>query len=133
MPNASWPSVPTAVMYDSAHNMLSWGFGCKLTDPSDYVWANLDFAPILDPDGPDGGCDIEHREFAQTSLTHFLREVYRHLRSTVEAEGSWDWDSAAVDFIFAKPRGDISWMVQAIKDAGFGRGSRSHRIIMKSL
>ncbi|KAI0481270.1 hypothetical protein GGR56DRAFT_688865 [Xylariaceae sp. FL0804] len=145
----NWPGVSTrneqkvqtCLAYDNDHRLSSWGFLCEDDDPTGQQQRHEFFKIFLDKQT----LEDAHRQGigqapasvadAQRLVTDYLREIYRHVKATVELHTgisqSDGWAALNVEFAFSVPttwRGPelINSFKRCIGDAGFGREGRRH-------
>ncbi|KAF3063543.1 putative hsp70 family chaperone protein [Daldinia childiae] len=131
--------VHTCLVYNDDESLSSWGYLCEDDDMIDkkrreFFKIFLDQRTLEDAHRrnvgqvPKSVCD------AQRLVSDYLRQVYSHVKSTVELHtgiGHVGWQELVVEFIFSVP---TTWRSQeiinsfkkCIKDAGFGIEGRYH-------
>ncbi|KAI6777669.1 hsp70 family chaperone [Emericellopsis cladophorae] len=147
----NWPSdggqnerkVPTTLLYNGdGVTVSSWGFACAEDDPRGKIRREF-FKVFLDgetlsaaqsqglPSAPASVAD------AQRMVADFLRQIYAHLRETIEAVmGGVSWDTLAVRFLFSCPttwdidKDTVNNFKAAIRAAGFGAGGFRHSAVV---
>lgn len=140
-----WPGVATrneqkvhtALVYNADKTLSSWGPLCEDDDWAKRRWEFFKIfldKPTLDSAHQEGidQAPASVRE-AQRLVSDFLRQVYSHVKYTVELHTGIThigWQSLAVEFIFSVPttwrsQQTINSFKEAIYNAGFGtEGSR---------
>lgn len=132
--------VHTCLVYGKDKTLSSWGFLCEDDDETDaqrreFFKIFLDKMNLLEAQikGLQGA--PESVEQAQKFVADYLREVYTHVKSTIEHQTGigpfTGWKDLAVEFVFSVPTTWRSFEVintfkAAVKDAGFGTEGPSH-------
>lgn len=132
--------VHTCLIYNDDDSLSSWGYLCEDDDAASEKQRREFFKIFLDRQT----LEDAHRQgisqavgsvhVAQTLVSDYLREIYAHVKSTVELHtgiGYVGWKELAVEFIFSVP---TTWRSQeiinifkrCIEDAGFGVEGRNH-------
>lgn len=142
----SWPGnnntgetkVPSRLIYNHDNTVSSWGFFCSVYDeplPPGKREHRL-FKMFLDQDTCEearkaGLATVATTAEAVRCATDYLREIYRHTKSTYEEMTGTSWANSSVTFLFSVPttwRGmDVSNTFKAtIRSAGFGTEGPRH-------
>ncbi|PSS00642.1 hypothetical protein BD289DRAFT_360782 [Coniella lustricola] len=132
--------VQTCLIYGKDNRPSSWGFLCDdIEEPEaqrrEFFKIFLDKMNLLEAQikGLQGA--PESIEQAQQFVTDYLRQVYIHVKSTIEHQTGvgpfTGWNNLAVEFIFSVPTTwrnfeVINTFKAAIKDAGFGTEGPKH-------
>ncbi|KAI1326628.1 hypothetical protein F5Y16DRAFT_421650 [Xylariaceae sp. FL0255] len=138
--NKNEQKVPTCLIYNDDGSVSSWGFLCEDEEDEPLKRKHEFFKIFLDHQT----LDDAHRQGiqqapasvneAQKLAVDFLREVYIHVKSTVEVHTGIShsgWQHLQVEFIFSVP---TTWRSQSIinifksciSEAGFGREGQAH-------
>ncbi|KAI1333540.1 hypothetical protein F5Y15DRAFT_410294 [Xylariaceae sp. FL0016] len=132
--------VHTCLMYNEDESLSSWGYLCEDDDPFERQKREF-FKIFLDkltleeahrqgiPQAPASVAD------AQRLVIDFLREIYKHVKSTVELHtgiNQTGWNGLFVEFVFSVPttwrnQDIINTFKKCIELAGFGKESSQHR------
>ncbi|KAK6853859.1 hsp70 family chaperone [Apiospora arundinis] len=141
-----WPGVATrneqkvhtALVYNSDKSLSSWGPLCEDDDSTKERWEFFKIfldKPTLDAAHQVGISQAPNsvRE-AQKLVSDFLRQVYSHVKYTVELHTGIShvgWENLAVEFIFSAPttwrtQQTINTFKEAIREAGFGVEGHRH-------
>ncbi|KAI1105671.1 hypothetical protein F4804DRAFT_117893 [Jackrogersella minutella] len=131
--------VQTCLIYNDDGILSSWGYLCEEEDPlekkkQEFFKIFLDRKTLEDAHRQGTGQAPASVREAQTLISDYLRELYAHVKSTVELHtgiGHVGWQEVAVEFIFSVP---TTWKSQeiinafkkCIADAGFGVEGRRH-------
>lgn len=132
--------VHTCLVYGKDEKLSSWGFLCEDDDEPDlqrkeFFKIFLDKMNLLEAQvkGLQGApASVEQ---AQKLVADYLREVYTHVKSTIEHQtgvGPYTgWSDLAVEFIFSVPTTwrnleVINTFKAAVRQAGFGTESPKH-------
>ncbi|KAK7996571.1 hypothetical protein PG989_004611 [Apiospora arundinis] len=141
-----WPGVATrneqkvhtALVYNSDKSLSSWGPLCEDDDWAKERWEF--FKIFLDKPTLDAAHQVgisqapsSVRE-AQKLVSDFLRQVYSHVKYTVELHTGIShvgWSNLAVEFVFSAPttwrsQQTINTFKEAIREAGFGAEGQRH-------
>lgn len=132
--------VQTCLVYGKDEKLSSWGFLCEEDDETDsqrreFFKIFLDKMNLLEAQikGLQGA--PESVEQAQMLVADYLRQVYIHVKSTIEHQTGvgpfTGWKDLAVEFVFSVPTTWRSFEVintfkAAVKDAGFGTEGPNH-------
>ncbi|KAK4163210.1 hypothetical protein QBC43DRAFT_68290 [Cladorrhinum sp. PSN259] len=148
---SNWPGsgdrgekkVPTVLIYNANGSLSSWGFLCADDDDSVHGKTRREFFKIfIEPEtlaaaqqqglSSAPSTTIE----AQRFVTDYLREIYSHVKETIETEIGrrhipGGWNDMAVEFLFSVP---TTWTSQSvinvfkgiIRAAGFGLDGPRH-------
>ncbi|KAH8657847.1 hypothetical protein BX600DRAFT_415644 [Xylariales sp. PMI_506] len=137
--------VPTVLLFNDSNNALSsWGFECDDEDDAGKTRREY-FKIFLDQDT----LDAAHRqnlqsaarsvEEAQQLVTHYLRQVYIHVKDTIESQigrrHTGGWGDMSVEFIFSVPTTWTSMDIinrfkTIIRNAGFGAEGPRHNAVV---
>ncbi|KAK8867494.1 Hsp70 chaperone protein [Apiospora arundinis] len=141
-----WPGVATrneqkvhtALVYNSDKSLSSWGPLCEDDDWAKERWEF--FKIFLDKPTLDAAHQVgisqapsSVRE-AQKLVSDFLRQVYSHVKYTVELHTGIShvgWENLAVEFVFSAPttwrsQQTINTFKEAVREAGFGVEGARH-------
>lgn len=133
--------VPTLSLYSNATNALSsWGFECDDDDDMDktrreYFKIFLDQETLDDAHRQNLNSAARSIEEAQFLVTDYLRQVYAHVKETIEIQigrrHMGGWRDLAVEFVFSVPTTWTSMDIinrfkNTIRDAGFGTEGPRH-------
>lgn len=132
--------VPTCLVYGQDQTLSSWGFLCEDDDElekqrREFFKIFLDRLNLVEAQikGLQGAPDSVSR--AQQLATDYLRQVYAHVKSTIEHQTGigpfTGWKDWAVEFVFSVPTTWRSLEVvntfkAAIQEAGFGTEGPNH-------
>ncbi|KAK4450397.1 hypothetical protein QBC34DRAFT_461985 [Podospora aff. communis PSN243] len=135
-PDPSINHVPTTVRYDAEGKLLSWGYGCSISQPGEEVSGWADWHPVLNSSKPADKFSRAKRRDTEKRLADFLGHVHDRIAMHIAdflcpSERVW-WETR-IDSVFARPAGDPLRMKRAIVEAGFETGSEHHRVIVGSL
>ncbi|KAI1393154.1 uncharacterized protein F4822DRAFT_383686 [Hypoxylon trugodes] len=131
--------VPTCLIYNEGDGLSSWGYLCEDDEPLERKKHEF-FKIFLDEqtlnDARRQGIDRAPASVrdAQKLISDYMREVYAHVKSTVELHtgiGHVGWQELAVEFIFSVPttwksQEIINAFKECIKNAGFGVEGQRH-------
>ncbi|KAI6087243.1 hypothetical protein F4821DRAFT_236722 [Hypoxylon rubiginosum] len=136
--------VHTCLIYNDDDSLSSWGYQCEDDDvgfsPSEkkqkreFFKIFLDRQTLVDAHRQGIHQAPESVAAAQTLVSDYLREIYAHVRATVELHTGIErvgWRELAVEFLFSVP---TTWRSQevvnafkrCIADAGFGAEGARH-------
>ncbi|XXH04351.1 hypothetical protein Hte_010765 [Hypoxylon texense] len=131
--------VHTCLIYNDDDSLSSWGYLCEDDDTSEkqkreFFKIFLDQQTLEDAHRQGISQALASVRDAQTLVSDYLREIYSHVKSTVELHtgiGHVGWKELAVEFIFSVP---TTWRSQeiinvfkrCIEDAGFGVEGQKH-------
>lgn len=132
--------VPTCLVYNRDHRLSSWGFLCDDDDElekqrKEFFKIFLDKLNLVEAQIKGLQGVPESVSQAQQLVTDYLRQVYAHVKSTIEHQTGigpfTGWKDWAVEFIFSVPTTWRSLEVvntfkAAIKEAGFGTEGPRH-------
>ncbi|RGP76302.1 hsp70 family chaperone [Fusarium longipes] len=132
--------VPTRLIYNQDNSVFSWGFQCDVLDGQVFpgkrdcryfkIFLDEDTCKEANRTGVTHG--LTNTKEAARCGTDYLRQIYRHLKSTYEeSTGVRNWASLTVKFLFSVP---TTWrgmeVINAFKkithDAGFGTEGPGH-------
>ncbi|TDZ35296.1 hypothetical protein C8035_v009826 [Colletotrichum spinosum] len=134
--------VPTVLTYNADGSLSKWGFMCSDEEENSPGKTRREFFKIFIDEGtleawhkqglPNAPRNVSE---AKKLVTDFLREVYAHIKETIETQlgrrHSGGWTDMAVTFVFSVP---TTWTKMAtinlfkgiIHDAGFGAEGLRH-------
>ncbi|OTB11872.1 hypothetical protein K445DRAFT_26131 [Daldinia sp. EC12] len=132
--------VHTCLVYNHDESLSSWGYLCEDDDMinkkrREFFKIFLDQRTLEDARRQHIGQAPTSVKDAQRLVSSYLREVYLHVKSTVELHtgiGHVGWQELVVEFIFSVPttwrnQEIINSFKKCIHDAGFGVEGRYHR------
>ncbi|OTA62065.1 hypothetical protein K449DRAFT_422784 [Hypoxylon sp. EC38] len=131
--------VHTCLIYNDDGSLSSWGYLCEDDEPlekkkREFFKIFLDKQTLERAHRQGIGQPPTSVQDAQKLISDYMREVYAHVKSTVELHtgiGHFGWQELVVEFIFSVP---TTWRSQeiinafkkCIEDAGFGVEGRYH-------
>ncbi|RDW63374.1 hypothetical protein BP6252_10919 [Coleophoma cylindrospora] len=126
---------PSKIAYAQDNAVARWGFLCDENDDCDEQdQVKQSFKIYLDQDSIDaarraGIDDMPSVEEAKRLVADYLRQVYMHIKKSIEAS-TGPWYDKKVDFIFTMPTTWTSQKIlkdfeEAIRRAGFGSENES--------
>lgn len=137
--------VPTTLVYNADGTLSSWGAMCADDDEGQAPWngkIRREFFKIFME--PDTLAEAQQRGFAsaprttleaQQFVTDFLREIYSHIKESIEIQMGQrhvgGWKDTAVEFLFSVPTtwtslSMINQFKTIIRNAGFGEEGPRH-------
>ncbi|KAF4439449.1 hypothetical protein F53441_12602 [Fusarium austroafricanum] len=132
--------VPTRLVYNHDNSVSSWGFQCDVLDArlshgkTDRRLFKMFLDQTTQEEAKQGGLTygLPSTREAARCVTDYLREIYRHVKSTYErSTGIQSWTNSTVVFLFSVPttwKGMdlINTFKAIIRDAGFGTEGPGH-------
>ncbi|KAI0378679.1 hypothetical protein F5Y04DRAFT_290850 [Hypomontagnella monticulosa] len=131
--------VHTCLVYNDDGSLSSWGYQCEDDDlvekqKQEFFKIFLDEQTLVDAHREGIGQAPASVQDAQKLISDFLREIYAHVKSTVELHtgiGHVGWQALTVEFIFSVPttwrnQEIINAFKKCIRDAGFGVEGQCH-------
>ncbi|CAJ2506693.1 Uu.00g078790.m01.CDS01 [Anthostomella pinea] len=130
--------VHTCLTYNDDNTLSSWGYLCEEDDPlkkkREFFKIFLDKQTLEDAHRQGISQAPPSILVAQTLVTDYLREIYKHVKSTVELHtgiNQTGWQGLVVQFVFSVPttwrtHQIINLFKACIEEAGFGTEGQNH-------